>query len=243
MKIEDVIRIAFNKVAKRYRGTYLAQFDLNQPYHRVMITDEVMGSMVGRTLVLAMKRRSSRKVIIDKGYLKRMKNICAKHKLKSWRSEGCLLVLFKNFIIYFYLQDSVLSVCVDTSNINNGHIIQNILPSDLIHLLIGLDEKIADRESLVESFHVASKAATKSKEILLTSARSLISDITLPVKTSLRLDVDKNGNILIVITQNDYPYPPYHKSCRSTLSTLREDLVNTIDKVSRYRFRGYVEEV
>ena len=143
MRIEDVIRIAFNKVAKRYRGTYLAQFDLNQPYHRVMITDEVMGSMVGRTLVLAMKRRSSRKVIIDKGYLKRMKNICAKHKLKSWRSEGCLLVLFKNFIIYFYLQDSVLSVCVDTSNINNGHIIQNILPSDLIHLLIGLEEKIS----------------------------------------------------------------------------------------------------
>ena len=243
MKIEDVIRVAFNKVAKRYNGTHLAQFDLNQPFHKTMITDEVIGSMVGRTLMLAMKRRPSRNVAINAGYLKRLKNLCREKKLTSFRSEDRMMVLFKNFHIYFYLQESILRVCVNTTNPYSGHNIQNILPTDLFLLLIGIDNMIEDLDSLVESFHKTSKAAAKSKEILLTSARLLISDISLPEKTSLKLDVDRSERILTIVTQNDYPYPPYHKSCRSTLETLREDVLKTIDKVRQYRFRGYVEEV
>ena len=208
-----------------------------------MISDEVIGSMVGRTLMLAMKRRPSRNVAINAGYLKRLKNLCRENKLTSFRSEDRMMVLFKNFHIYFYLQESILRVCVNTTNAYSGHNIQNILPTDLFLLLIGIDNMIENLDSLVESFHKTSKAAAKSKEILLTSARLLISDISLPEKTSLKLDVDRSGRILTIVTQNDYPYPPYHKSCRSTLKTLREDVLKTIDKVRQYRFLGYVEEV
>lgn len=243
MKIEDVIRVAFNKVAKRYNGTYLAQFDLNQPFHKTIITDEVVESMVRRTLMIAMKRRPSRNVAIDIGYLKRLKNLCRQNKLTSFRSEDRMLVIFNNFHIYFYIGESTLRACINTHNPDFGHNIQNILPLDLFLLLFGIDNKIGNRESLVESFHMASKAAAKSKEILLTSARLLISDISIPEKTSLKLDVDRSGRILTIVTKNDYPYPPYHKSSRSTLETLCKDVLKTIDKVRQYRFRGYVEDV
>lgn len=250
MKIEDVIRVAYNKVKRSFsESVYYANIfsheygTIEQSKHYMQVT--FVNALWIEVCRLAKKRRAGKHnkppYSID-DYWTLVSNLSYESDRYTHNLTGKLVISLKLPTLTFYIEEEEAGLNGYTPSGNHINI-SSLPPEDTIMYMIGISELRLHLKYQIDELYVILHAKRLSNMILLQSAESIISCIEKSNDIRVGISIDKNGLVLCVVTQNDYPYPPYHKSCRSTLQTLHKDVLETIDKVSRYRFRGYIEDV
>lgn len=250
MKIEDILRVAYNKTLKA-PGTSMTWSKHSEEELNMWIESDLKSILFENIFRLAYKRRPSECFPIGESYLEALMHDFIEAGIRvienkpsySWQKRE-FHVQFNNYSACRVLYDSgVISFFPGNRRVD---IIKAIPISDLIKYFIGVDELLRDLPNLVDKIRKEGQKLGKSQDIIYKSASSIIKNIELPEGVSIQFYLNdfylRDCRILCILTQNDYPFPPYHKTCRSELGTLKEDIVKTIKLLTQYKFRGYVED-
>ena len=249
MKIDDILRVAYNKSLKN-PGPSMTHADRDEEDIKQWIKSDYVVSLFENIFRLASKRRPLECLPISESYMERLINgfieagvSVIKHEPSYIWNKRSYEIQFNNFKIAFVYDSGQISFVP----VNQRVYIVNPIPiSDLIKYFFGVDELLKNLPDLVDKIRKDGLKLRKMQDILYNSAAVIIKDIELPEGVSIRFYLKdfylRDSRILCILTQNDHPYPPYHKSCKSELGTLKEDIIKTIGILTKYKFRGYIED-
>lgn len=243
MRIEDVVRVAYNKAAKSVRTSLYAKMaqvhQVGLLNARVSLTANFLSTFWWYMCHLAHKRRAGR---FDKSepygeaLIKEFKNAGYEVKVAEMtriRSEFAMSHLTVNVIN----KSTGAQVYVNPSSMVEDF---SVPPKDLMHYLIALDELYSRIQGIVEEFLDDSMKRYKAEQILLATATTLVDEV-LNEDIHYLLSVDSKGRILCVM--NHEKDERYRKSCRADLNGLQEAVLKTVPLLTAYRFSGYIEEM
>ena len=248
MKIEDILRIAYNKTIKDPGCLY--SFDgMTEEQAKSLVGSDFKYTLMDNILRLAYKRRPLLKSAIDAAYMDSIiqelkdRNLPFSESYNPIDNRSEYLLELNNCKCELRLDNRYVLI-----NLFNFQIflIKPIPVSDLVQYLLGVDKLLVDYPSLLNELWINNMRVKKSQELIFAAAKAVIKGIDLPPGVSISISAADyyqcDTRILCIVTQNDYPFPPYHKSCRSTLDTLKEDILKTVSLVTQYKFRGYIED-
>ena len=248
MKIEDILRIAYNKTLKDPGCLYSFE-GMTEEQAKSLVGSDFKYKLMDNILILAYKRRPLLKSAIDNEYMgaiiqelnDRGVPYTASYSHLDNRAEYLLELKNCNFELYYDAGN------VSINPFNFPIFLTKPIPaSDLVQYLLGVNDLLKDYPSLLDQLWKNNIKVKKSQELIFAAAKVVIKEINLPPGVSISISSADyyhcDTRILCIVTQNDYPFPPYHKSCRSTLDTLKEDILKTLSLVTQYKFRGYVED-
>lgn len=248
MKIEDILRIAYNKAMKD-PGCLYSFNGMTEEQAKSLVGSDFKYKLMDNILILAYKRRPLLKSAIDNEYMgaiiqelnDRGVPYTASYSHLDDRAEYLIELKNCNFELYY----DAGSISINPFNFRI-FVSKPIPPSDLVQYLLGVNGLLEDYPSLLDWLWKNNMKVKKSQELIFAAAKAVIKEINLPPGVSISISAADyyhyDTRILCIVTQNDYPFPPYHKSCRSTLDTLKEDILKTVSLVTQYKFRGYVED-
>lgn len=248
MKIEDILRIAYNKAMKD-PGCLYSFNGMTEEQAKSLVGSDFKYTLMDNILRLAYKKRPLLKSAINDKYMgailqelnDRGVPYTASYSHLDDRVEYLIELKNCNFELYY----DAGSVSINPFNFRI-FVSKPIPPSDLVHYLLGVNGLLEDYPSLLDRLWKNNMRVKKSQELIFAAAKAVIKGIDLPPGVSISISAADyyqcDTRILCIVTQNDYPFPPYHKSCRSTLDTLKENILKTVSLVTQYKFRGYVED-
>lgn len=246
MKIEDILRIAYEKT---YREKSRSMSFIRLNYWLVSLYPEherayflglaFIESFLDNIILLAKKRRPGSSMAVKEyakavvSYMRARGGVCSK------KNSDTILKLSN---MEFTLSGNNLELLAPPNCTKRVAII-TIPPVDLSEYLLGINRYLSDLPSLIEELLTKSRAYQKANDILLSGAKAIAKGVELPAGVSIDLKTDKKGRILCVATKTEKHGPPYHKSSRSYLEGLLPSIQKAIAEVTAYRFTGYIEDL
>ena len=244
MKLEDIVRIAYNKAAKSVRTSLYAKMlevrQVGMESARVSLEGNLLSTFWWSLCHLGHKRRAGR--FDQSGRYSEM-------LIKEFENAGHVVKVtevtrIRSEIVMNHLTLNVINKSTGAQvYINPPCLVEDfsIPPKDLMYYLIALDELYSRIPEIVDGFLNESMKIYKAEKILLAAASALVDRILKEEGIHYRLSLDSKGRILCEM--NHQKDKRYRKSCRSDLEGLQDAVINTIPLLTAYRFSGYVEDV
>ena len=244
MKLEDIVRIAYNKAAKSVRTSLYAKMlevrQVGMESARVSLEGNLLSTFWWSLCHLGHKRRARR--FDQSGRYSEM-------LIKEFENAGYVMKVtevtrIRSEIVMNHLTLNVINKSTGAQvYINPPCLVEDfsIPPKDLVHYLIALDELYSRIPEIVDGFLNESMKIYKAEKILLAAAAALVDRTLKEEGINYRLSLDSKGRILCEM--NHQKDKRYRKSCRSDLEGLQDAVINTIPLLTAYRFSGYVEDV
>ena len=244
MKVEDIVRVAYNKAVKSVQtslyGRMVEVHQVGMESAKVSLEGNFLSTFWWNICHLAHKRRAGR--FDQSGRYGEM-------LIKEFENAGYVVKVtevtrIRSEIVMNHLTLNVINKSTGAQvYINPPCLVEDfsIPPKDLMHYLIALDELYSRIPEMIDGFLNESIKIYKAEKILLAAAAALVDRTLKEEGINYRLSLDSKGRILCEI--NHQKDKSYRKSCRSDLEGLVEAVRRTIPQLTAYRFTGFVEDV
>ena len=244
MKVEDIVRVAYNKAVKSVQtslyGRMVEVRQVGMESAKISLEGNFLSTFWWNICHLAHKRRAGR--FDQSGRYGEM-------LIKEFENAGYAVKVtettrLRSEVVMNHLTLNVINKSTGAQiYINPPCLVEDfgITPKDLMHYLIALDEIYSRMPEIVDEFLNDSMKIYKAEKILIAAATTLVDRILKEEGIHYRLSLDSKGRILCEM--NHHKDKRYRKSCRADLKGLQDAVINTIPLLTAYRFSGYVEDV